>query len=102
MTIGGWLDARRADVPPNLSARVREALGASLDLDVGEAPERCVAAAEGLVAGLLAADSTGRDSALTLLAADALVTYAFEAAADAPERLSERAATALRRLAVLA
>jgi hypothetical protein len=39
---------------------------------------------------------------LELLAADALVTYAFEAAADAPTLLSERARQAMMRIAALA
>lgn len=102
MTIGGWLDARGADVPPNLAARIRAALGPELELDAADTSDRCVAAAERLVAGLLAADSTGRDSALTLLAADALVTYAFEAAAEAPDTLPARAAAAMQTLAALA
>ena len=43
-----------------------------------------------------------RDSALDLLAVDALVTYAFEAAADAPEVLETLSTDALRRIASLA
>lgn len=101
MTIGGWLAARSATVPANLVECMREALGPELDRDVADAPECCVAAAERLVAGLLSVNSTGRGSALTLLAADALVTYAFEAAADAPDTLPARATTAMQTLATL-
>jgi hypothetical protein len=43
-----------------------------------------------------------RDSALDLLAVDALVTYAFEAAADEPEHLDARTEAALARIADLA
>ena len=43
-----------------------------------------------------------RDAALDLLAVDALVTYAFEAAADDPERLEMRTQRALTRIAALA
>lgn len=43
-----------------------------------------------------------RDSALALLAVDAMVTYAFEAAADDPERLEARTEAALARIADLA
>lgn len=101
MTVGQWLDARRASAPPHLIAEVRTALGADLQADARQTPERCVEAAERVVARLLAADRTGRDSALALLAADALVTYAFEAAAEAPDTIAARAAAAMRTLAVL-
>jgi hypothetical protein len=43
-----------------------------------------------------------RASALDLLAVDAIVTYAFEAAADEPGRLERRASDALARIAALA
>jgi len=43
-----------------------------------------------------------RDSAIDLLAIDAIVTYAFEAAADDPERLEARTRGALERIAALA
>ena len=43
-----------------------------------------------------------RDSALELLAVDAIVTYAFEASADRPERLEDIAGAALARIAALA
>jgi hypothetical protein len=73
--------------------------GATLDaaaadalLDVADAVMRDV-----LVAGCLT-----RDAALDLLAVDALVTYAFEAAADDPARLDDRTDRALARIAALA
>ena len=43
-----------------------------------------------------------RASALDLLAADACVTYAFEAAADEPQSIGDRAAHAKRRIAAIA
>ena len=43
-----------------------------------------------------------RGSALDLLAVDALVTYAFEAAADEPDKLEERTERALVTIAALA
>jgi hypothetical protein len=45
---------------------------------------------------------TCRAQALELLAADALVTYAFEAASEEPEALAARADEAMRRIAELA
>jgi hypothetical protein len=50
---------------------------------------------------LLASGSTSRATALDLLAVDALVTYAFQAGADDPARLEERAARAMARIALL-
>lgn len=85
MTITPWLDAPQ--VPPRLSARVREVLHggqasvaapapAAALLDVGTALLRSV---------LDASSASPRSVALDLLAADACVTWAFEAAAqDAP------------------
>ncbi len=46
-------------------------------------------------------DCSTRDSALDLLAADALVTYAFEAASESPLELAQRATDAMVRMAVL-
>jgi hypothetical protein len=43
-----------------------------------------------------------RSGALDLLAVDALVTYAFEAAADDPHSLEARTSAALARIAALA
>jgi len=51
---------------------------------------------------LAARPSAGRESALDLLTVDALVTYAFEAAAGAPESLEATATAAMIRLAATA
>lgn len=98
MTVGEWLASRAAGVPPHLLARVHDALGPALHASAVHLPEECVAAADRVVGELLSHDRTGRDSALALLAADALVTFAFEAAADAPERLPQRAQAAMQAL----
>jgi hypothetical protein len=74
-------------------------LGEVLDRPVAAFPEQAVARADELVRAMLAAGHTGRDSALDLLAADAQVTYAFEAAADEPALLAGRARAALDTLA---
>jgi uncharacterized membrane protein len=58
-------------------------------------------AAERVVAELLRQGRTGRESAADLLAADALVTYAFEAASEDPTSLEQRARHAMNRLARL-
>ncbi len=101
MTVSDWLNDR-SGVPPRLAARIEASLGAGIAAPRGELPERCVAAGETLLGELLARPSSGRESALDLLAVDALVTYAFEAASDKPATLGERADHAMRRLAALA
>lgn len=96
-----WLEARRPAPPPALAARLREALLVA-GSDGGDVAERCLDAGERLLAGLLARDCAHRSAALDLLAADALVTYAFEAASEAPERMDELARRAMANLAALA
>jgi hypothetical protein len=101
MTIGEWLATRTPAPPPELMRRVRDALGGAADDDACFTTDRCVDAAERLVAQLLREGRTERESAPDLLAADALVTYAFEAAAADPDRLIDRAQSAMLRLARL-
>jgi hypothetical protein len=101
MTVGEWLATRAPEPPPQLMRRVRHALGAAADDDARFAADRCVDAAERVVAQLLRDGRTGRESAADLLAADALVTYAFQAAGDDPGRLVDRAQSAMVRLARL-
>jgi hypothetical protein len=59
-------------------------LGEAPDGGREEAARRCVSAAEAVVARLVDANATSRGSALDLLAADALATYAFELASEQP------------------
>ena len=61
-------------------------------------PELCLAAGERLLDAALAGDERSRATALDLLAADALVTRAFELAAGHPE-LERLAEAAMRRIA---
>ena len=102
MILSAWLDARRPTPPAALRARIDAALGPALHADVSDASESLLAAGELLVRSLLVDDATSRGSATDLLAADALVTYAFEAASERPAELSTRAATAMARIAALA
>jgi len=102
MTIAEWLATRSPAPPPQLTDGVLAALGGAGREDARLLPERCLAAAEKVVAALLRDRRTGREAAGELLAADALVTYAFEAASDDPASLADRARAAMRRLAGLA
>lgn len=102
MTVGEWLSARTPAPPLLLAARLREVVGARLDDSASGAYEALLAAAQSLLRELLALDCAMRDRALDLLAVDALVTYAFEAASEHPESLAQRATTAMSSIAALA
>lgn len=98
MTARGWLQARQPRPPAALAARI-EAL--VVDRPQEDIPESLVSAAAATLHTLLRLKATDRTGALGLLAADALATYAFEAAADEPETLEWRATDALRRLSTI-
>lgn len=102
MTIRAWLRSRTPPAPAPLLARLEAALGPALDDDASSAPARLLDAAVELLRPLVARDDAGRDCALDLLAADALVTYAFEAASDDVDSLDGLTHDAMRRLASLA
>ena len=101
MTVGEWLHTREPRPPAALAARLDAVLGDALAESDGEIPTLFLAAGERLVANLLQSNSTSRDSALDLLTADALVTYAFEAESTTTESISARAALAMTRIAAL-
>lgn len=86
-----WLERRLEDVPPELAEAVRrglEGLEGSGDVPAGSTvAEALAAAALEQFDRILEAGEHGRDSALGLLAADATLTYAFEAAAEGGEGL---------------
>jgi uncharacterized membrane protein len=62
----------------------------------------CLAAGERLVREIIRDNAISRESALDLLAADALVTYAFEAASEQPAELERRARDAMARISAIA
>jgi hypothetical protein len=102
MTLLDWLRSRTPAPPPALMERIVEALGRRAEDDASRAAALCLDAATGLLERLLQPDALGRDSAIDLLAADALVTYAFEAAAADIAKLDDRATAAMTRLGALA
>ncbi len=94
-----WVGEREHTMPPALAAHLREAMAGAERGEVTGTPDRLIAAGIDLVATVAAAEPMSRDQALDLLVADALLTYAFEAAADEPETLVARADAAMRRIA---
>ena len=102
MTVREWIESRDPAPPAELAARIAASLGDAGDRDSGDASRACLDAAFALLGSLIGPRSLGRESAIDLLVADALVTYAFEAAASHGGALDSEAADAMRRLAALA
>lgn len=99
MTVGEWLFARTPVPPPPLAERVHAVLGDRLNERSTDAYEVLLGTAESLLSQLLSLGCAQRDRALDLLAVDALVTYAFEAASESPDTLAERATGAMSGIA---
>lgn len=87
-----WLASRRPTAPLALV----EPMTRRLEPSATTLPDHLAAAGKALLDGVLSHPEGGRDLALDLLAADALVTYAFEAQAETDARglvaLAERIA----------
>ena len=77
------------------------ALGEAVDRDVAETERVCLDAAERVLSRLFVGGNGDRPEAADLLAADALVTYALEFAAESPGAFVERATQALQRFGQL-
>ncbi|MGQ0713242.1 MAG: hypothetical protein ACT4PJ_05870 [Gemmatimonadaceae bacterium] len=100
-TVGDWLASRTPPPPDLLQSRILSALGASAAQDVADTERACLEAAERVLTRLFDDGIAGRPDAADLLAADALVTYALEFAADAPASFAEQAASAMLRFGTL-
>ena len=98
--LSGWIEARTPAPPQELISRIESMIGRRALGD--SAADALVDSSVDAMARLLVDGCLTRESALDLLAVDALVTYAFEAAADEPSSLEERAGRALARVAALA
>jgi hypothetical protein len=99
VTRARWRDA----VTPSPPAALAAAVEAHLTSPDEVTPEDYLEAAERLLAALLKDGCISRENALDLLVADALVTYAFEAASDqTPAQLIALAARATVTIAAFA
>ena len=76
--LSDWLAARTPRPPHELSSALSRVVGEAMCIE-SEIPSALIERAK----GLLAVVGTDRDAAVDLLAADALITYAMEAAAEA-------------------
>lgn len=97
-----WLSTRQPSAPFALSNRIAEVVAAHPEWEAMPRSLALMAAGEELLSAVLAAAPKDRRAALDLLAADACVTYALEAAADAPDSFVQRADDATHRIARLA
>mgnify|MGYP001584987884 FL=1 len=97
-----WLDAREPAAPDALRARIARLVEEHPEWEALRLPEALLEAGEQLLEQVLAAPARNRSTAVDLLAADACVTYAFEAAADDPDRLVALAEGAITRIVSLA
>lgn len=82
MTVGEWLAHRTPRPPAALAERILAVLGSDAHLPDSQAAEVCLAAAARSLDGILSENRFARESALDLLAVDALTTYAFEHASQ--------------------
>lgn len=103
MSHAAWVRAHGAEAPAALVDRVLEVLASHAEWHAVPTADALLGAGEELLASVLGEHSgEGRAVALDLLAADACVTWAFEAAADAPGTLPARAEAAMQRIAEVA
>jgi len=92
MRLAEWLASRTPAAPAPLAHRMTELAGDHTFADTSELPSLLVERGESLLRDI----GSDRASALDLLAADAFITYAMEAAAencDDVEATSSKAAT---------
>lgn len=93
-TLREWLATRKPEPPPKLAERLAEIVG---DEAFNGASTADVLIERGIQT--LRSALSDRDGALDLLAADALITYAMEAAADDFATMDATAADAIQRIA---
>jgi hypothetical protein len=98
---GAWVAAHAEQPPVALRARLDAILNATPAATGAPVAPALFEAGEALLETILRSGSTQRDAALDLLTADALVTYAFEAAAEDAATLDARAAAAMRAIAAV-
>ncbi len=98
--LSAWIHGRSPAPPPHLLSRI-EALAAHTARTAMPA-DALLDAAAAAMADVLRGGCLTRTAGFDLLAIDALVTYAFEAAADDPQQLDARTGSALARISALA
>ncbi len=98
MTDSDWLSRRTPSPPEDLASAIRAALKTKIDGDQNPSPTELLEAAQKLLEKVLENECAQRESALDLLTADALVTYAMEIAGEQINGLREFPELAMARL----
>jgi hypothetical protein len=96
--ISEWLDTRRPAPPPQLAARLRELTADQAFETENDLSDKLIA----ISADLLKHIGDDRSAATDLLAADALITYAMESAAESCVDIEAIAIDASMRIAAIA
>jgi hypothetical protein len=98
MSAREWLHSRTPRPPVALMARIDEQLTARHQQAMTDIPEALQTAGDRLLVDLLQRQASSRDSALDLLAVDALMTYMMESAAEDILTLGLHASAAMSRI----
>ena len=98
MSGSDWLSRRTPAPPEELGTAIREALAARSITSDPPSPTELLETAQWLLQKVLETECATRESALSLLTADALVTYALEIANEA-NQLGDFPERAMRTLA---
>lgn len=98
-TLQHWLDHRLPEAPAALSERIAQVIAAHPEWNALPHAQALVLAAEALLADVLVAAPKDRGAARDLLAADACVTYALEAASDEPATFDKLTLDMMQRIA---
>ena len=96
-----WVKAARPEAPSALTRRVLAVLDEHPEWDTLPTADALGEAGQALLNAVVARQAAtvrDRSNALDLLAADACVTRAFEAASDAPDGIGERAQATMQRI----
>lgn len=97
MDINDWLRSRRPVPPDQLMARMQSALSNSPSTSLSES---LIGAATKILAEAAHSERANeRETALDLLAADGLITYAVEAAAELQSGFTDETAAMIKRVA---
>lgn len=101
--LSDWLASRTPSPPPRLAARLAAAVPASESSDPDDTPRSLIAAAATILQATVDQPGNERNgtAALDLLAVDALVTYAVEAAAEDCEKFAALTDEMILRLAAV-
>ena len=101
MNAGEWLRSRTPRPPSALTDRLDALLADAYGPGMSDIQDTLLNVSERLLRDLLREGQSSRESALDLLAADALITYLMEVAAEHIETLDARAEGAMLRISAI-